>query len=832
MISNSTPVSTIERSWRPRSEYVWLALIVALALGLRLVHLGTASYWHDEAHNLIKSEHIKAYLLHGELESNHPPAFPVLVTLWRAIGLGRNEWTMRMLNVVLGLAGIVALYVFGKRLFSARAGLCAAFLLAISPFHITHSQDLKEYMVLPFTCIVMLQCLYNAMEGNRPRQWVLYGVMASVVVYSETFSAFLFVATAIWVLMQMPARRDRLKGWFLANLAGAISFLPWLRIMLFKADRILFVTQDWWVPKPDLHRLFFYLKTIAFGYSGLKPAYLTATAIFGIAAAVGVWLAWRNDWRKGSLLIIWFAPPIAMVYVMSLFTQSIFLIRAMLPFALPVYLWVGLAIAAIRLPVLRGAALACFAVIASISLYQKYTWQFTPYEFPNRPGIHPPVEYKEAAHYITHHWKPGDVVVETSISAWLSMYWYGIKHDLYTVALDQNYINFIWKSNIPTFTLPELAHYMPCQIQPVVAGKKRVWLILSEWERQYLWNNPMTVWRWMDSHYVEQDHQSFGGFEILFYEAKGATPPVVSRDDDDGITRELRYAGDRKPYHQWQPDGDLIWAPPEKRRGPLLLHFTTKRDGAPVRLGSGEATQTVGFETDNRGSKDVTCQVRVLACDSLLEAASLSRTKPRTNVWLVTQMYNPTPPPGNYEMDTAKAHFIGAETAQLTGTVALAPGTYDTFICANDAPVTPKGPTVSIAVAGVNIAAGVPMAQRAWTHWPWYTGAPVSLGAGAGVTPVRVTATAAKGAKESWYDFAYVAFQRRAATEPAIPRPEAWNTQVTIPAGKSRRWLVTFPSGRKRIDVWVFEREPKGYAYRIFRVLRGAAGTPTPARSN
>ena len=101
--------------------------------------------------------------------SNHPPLFTVLLAAWRACGLGEDEWSIRLLPVLLGVAGIAALYLAGKRLFSERAGLMAAFLLAISPFHVLQSQDLKEYIVLPVTGTVAVVCLYEAVRRDTDK---------------------------------------------------------------------------------------------------------------------------------------------------------------------------------------------------------------------------------------------------------------------------------------------------------------------------------------------------------------------------------------------------------------------------------------------------------------------------------------------------------------------------------------------------------------------------------------------------------------------------------------------------------------------------------------
>src|ERR1051325_11086307 len=85
-----------------------IALVLLLALALRLIRLGTFPYWHDEVHNLIASEDLRGLILHGNLISNHPPLPYILVAFWRAIGLGGSERSMRLLPVTFGVAAVAA----------------------------------------------------------------------------------------------------------------------------------------------------------------------------------------------------------------------------------------------------------------------------------------------------------------------------------------------------------------------------------------------------------------------------------------------------------------------------------------------------------------------------------------------------------------------------------------------------------------------------------------------------------------------------------------------------------------------------------------------------
>jgi predicted membrane-bound mannosyltransferase len=108
MMHGDSPTRGRETTSR-RPNWV-LVGVLALALGLRLIRLGTLPYWHDEVHNLVASEDLYGLLVHGKLVSNHPPLPYLLVAAWRALGMDRSEWTMRLLPVSAGGAVPVELF--------------------------------------------------------------------------------------------------------------------------------------------------------------------------------------------------------------------------------------------------------------------------------------------------------------------------------------------------------------------------------------------------------------------------------------------------------------------------------------------------------------------------------------------------------------------------------------------------------------------------------------------------------------------------------------------------------------------------------------------------
>ena len=807
-----------------RGERLILAGILSLGLALRLVGLGSRPYWQDEIHNLIKAENIWRVLSKGEFVSNHPPLFSVLAAAWRAVGLDSSEGAMRMLPLCLGLCGILAIYWVGKRMLGTRAGLIAAFLLAVSPFHVLHSQDLKVYVLLPFTGTLLAYCLHDAWEGNRRSQWLLYALTVALACYSESFSAFLLVGVNTWALLQLRGRYDRAPGWIVSNLIGVGLFAPYIPVLLRRTDVMLMNPGAWWLPKPTAWTVLFYLKTLAFGYSDLDPLFKVAMTAFFVTAVAGFYWTWSHKRSVGLLLLCWFAIPVALVFVTSRIMGSIFLFRALLPFAIPYYLLVAAGLASVSRRWLRGSLIALFGLFAVLPLHQWYTNQFSPAMLPHRPSIHPPCESDVAARYIVEHWQEGDVVAHAAPPTWATFFWYGLEgYPHYAVGMDADFIRHINEGNPKTSDDPKYDGYFPKPIESVVKGKRRVWYVFSEYERGYLPGNAESLWRWLDLHFVELSHASFHGIELLLYAADGYEDALrtVARECDRGASATMVYEdGGLREYEKHDPDSGLIARPVEERNGRLRLCFSEDEKG--------DANSPLSFTVRNESDDEVSCNVICMVSDALQEVGALRGSESDAHAWRTQRQYNPEGPPGTYDNTVAAASFgdrlleEGVVQSTLEGELGGLPsGAYATavFMLGISGDATMGRAELSIEANQTELLAPISGAGTIPFGWHWWAGRQLAL---EGPVNLRVTATHNEQCETSYADVGYVIFRRIAGTGPWNPGDalETWPGETTLSAREDRSWVVPLYEGARRVDVWVYEHGPEGSAYRIFRLLQ------------
>ena len=808
-----------------RREAGWLAAILLLATALRLFRLGTYPFWHDEVHNLLKADHIWDVLIRGEYVSNHPPLYSILAAGWGLIAFGDPEWSMRMLPALLGVLTVGAVFWTSRLILGTRVGLFTAFLVTISPAFVTHSQDFKEYMILPLTGTLAAGTLYLAATTNQKSWWAAYTVCAALACYSESFAGPLLIALNVWFMLQARWRLDTVPGWVVSNIAAIAMFAPYLPFLLGRADKMLVKSSVWWIPPPTPLAAAFYVKTLSFGYSGLDPFFKIALVLFVSFFVAGCWIAFKQSPRSMILCVVWFVTPVALVYALSLVIESIFLYRAMLPFGIPFYLLIAAAWNRFRGVAPRAIVAGMFALAAIPGLWQHYFRILHPLEFPHRPGIHTPQDFEGAASHIQAGWREGDGVVSAGVHAWLTMRWYGLDEEpLYFGAVGSDFIRDVSAANVRTSDDPAYDTLLPREIESIVGQFDRVWYVYAEWERLYLPGNATSVLRWLDVRFPELDRWKFEGGEVRLYDTSRPSEPfrAVRRDRDDGVAADIYADEEGDPYRLVLPDSGLVASNDAARRGRLRLSFGGDPSGDRMSFAQSDETKSVSFTLANVSDVSVECRVIALATDGLVEVAELREDDKQSDVWRVSSHHNPGGDPATYELHTAVAMFEEDGGASVSGDIDLPTGTYDSLVytLGVSGDKNYSRANLDITLAGEHLLPAILSDINAGQAWRWTRGAPVIVGAER--TPLVVRAHHLVDHKKSFADVGYVGFiRRRNGEDGSVPGTvlDDWPGDVNIEGGLTRSWTLQTDADIGRVDVWVFEQGADGKVHHIFALF-------------
>lgn len=294
----------------------WL-LLAGFALAVRLVGLGRAPFWMDEASTAGFAALPWRELLFGvgRLEPN-PPAFYALEKLWTAVA-GGSDGALRLPSVVFGVLGVLAVARLARDAFGRRAGVWAGVLMATQAHHLDHSREARVYALLFLSVAlaalagrrVALAARWRwrdvavlALAGGAPMLLHNTGVMAAGCV---------FVYAGVVAVARPGARLRRLAALGLAG-AGALAVgLPQLLAM--RAVVADGANNASWIPVPDaVMTLQVALSVFAVPLQGIRPlpggavlaAFAAAAAVSGLALGWGVWHARRNADAAGMVAAV------------------------------------------------------------------------------------------------------------------------------------------------------------------------------------------------------------------------------------------------------------------------------------------------------------------------------------------------------------------------------------------------------------------------------------------------------------------------------------------------------------------------------------------------
>ncbi|MGB8645091.1 MAG: glycosyltransferase family 39 protein [Anaerolineae bacterium] len=158
-----------------------LLLILLLAWGLRLFHLGAMSIWWDESLSYDRAMQDLAGILAGIIRIQnvvtrdlHPPLYFLLLH-FAVLAFGVAEFALRVLSTFANVLTVALMFPFVR--FIARLGhlrhaqglaLLVTLLTALSPFYVWYAQEARPYALVLLWSLLAIYALLKMMETGSP----------------------------------------------------------------------------------------------------------------------------------------------------------------------------------------------------------------------------------------------------------------------------------------------------------------------------------------------------------------------------------------------------------------------------------------------------------------------------------------------------------------------------------------------------------------------------------------------------------------------------------------------------------------------------------------
>ncbi|VVB94821.1 Dolichyl-phosphate-mannose-protein mannosyltransferase [uncultured archaeon] len=312
-------MKTIVLPLKSKISIILLLFLTICGFLLRIYHLGSPSFWIDEA---ISANAAAALIKHGT------PTFPSGFIYMRAIlntffislsflVFGISEFSARFPSVIFGTLTIPLVYIMGVKFGNRKIGLIAAFLITFSVMEIAWSRQARMYQQLQ---LFYLSSLYFFFEFNfcdqerkNTSKRILNFALSVLFLISAVLShEFGYVLILIFVPFYLIANFKKIKyKWkdftYMKYYIGSFIFIVVLIFLFLKFmgsdffSVISFISKDSWLPRVTYFEVYFNILE-------------TELSFFIYLAIFGAVLALRKSWMSGLLLIIGFVIPF---YILS-----------------------------------------------------------------------------------------------------------------------------------------------------------------------------------------------------------------------------------------------------------------------------------------------------------------------------------------------------------------------------------------------------------------------------------------------------------------------------------------------------------------------------------
>jgi mannosyltransferase len=496
------------------SERIACLGVFLLALVVRLLGIASRSIWYDEAFAILFSAKGPAAMLRGTLTPDvsgaaadiHPLAYYTLLWGWMKV-FGESLVSVRLLSILFGLGTLILAYLLLRSMFAKpQLALLGALGLALSPFQVHYSQEIRMYSLLALALTGATLALWQGLHSTQWRWWLLFSFCAALAQYTQNLAAFYLVPLALTPVFLR--RWEKVKATVLAGIGALVLYLPWLLQLPAQFAKI---EKSYWVERPTLRNIFTtllsYVTNLPISERWISLA-LAVTLVVIALAAYQTWLALR-DQRPGAKRGLWLAylafAPALLMFIVSQW-RPVYVERALLPSGVIFWLWLAWALAGAGMPrFLRFINFGLLTAGVLLGLAMHLTYSGFPY------GPYAALDTALEARF-----QSGDVILHSNkLTVLPTLY--------FAPGLEQRFIADPPGASTDTLapaTQQVLGIEASNTLDVATQGKQRIWFVvfqqsIDEALSAGLPTHPQITW--LDAHFQRQNIETWGPIQLYVY---------------------------------------------------------------------------------------------------------------------------------------------------------------------------------------------------------------------------------------------------------------------------------------------------------------------------
>ncbi len=291
-------------------------LILLVASAVRLYNFTEVPFTDDEfsAISRLGYDSFSELMEHGVKVDGHPAGHHLFLYYFTKT-FGLNRPALKLVNIVLGILGILLIYLIGKVWFNKSAGVFASAIFATLQYNIVNSQIARMYGFGIFFVLLATYCISLYIRRSERIHYlalILYVLSATIAAYSHYFSFLCIgiITLSVWLIEKAPKRNAVL----IAGITILLLFIPHIKITLYQLG--IGGIEGW---LGELRFSFFtgYFKYLVH-HSWLVLITIVLVIIFGLKGNAAF-----AERRYRWIALIWFLMPIIIGSAYSYFKANL-----------------------------------------------------------------------------------------------------------------------------------------------------------------------------------------------------------------------------------------------------------------------------------------------------------------------------------------------------------------------------------------------------------------------------------------------------------------------------------------------------------------------------
>lgn len=227
-------------------DWVFIGILIAGFIVVCLPLLGLNSLDFDEGFSAYLARFDPLAIAHYTALDVHPPLYYIVLHYWGQI-FGTDVAVLRMLSVAWSGVALLFGFLIARLAFGRVSAWIAPILMAVSPLIFHYSQIMRMYtMALAISLAatyILLRLSRSSKSQKRKILWVLYGLLVTAGMWTNYFTALIWVAHFIWLVYekrQGGARGKKLlkqlfhSGWLKSVSLAVILYIPWMPALIYR----------------------------------------------------------------------------------------------------------------------------------------------------------------------------------------------------------------------------------------------------------------------------------------------------------------------------------------------------------------------------------------------------------------------------------------------------------------------------------------------------------------------------------------------------------------------------------------------------------------------